>query len=114
MEKHESRLDDEYCKPLASYRAEELDRMKTNFFGPNRAYHEARRRFVFKGKVLRQDSRLSIPGSLGELKAVLRPSQGAVMLGDLGQSASLWGDAVASTELSFARAKEDICWSITA
>ena len=28
--------------------------------------------------------------------------------------ASLWGDAGASTELSFARAKEDICWSITA
>jgi putative two-component system hydrogenase maturation factor HypX/HoxX len=48
--KHESRLDDESFKPLAAYRAEELDRMRVNFFGPNRAYHEARRRFVFKGK----------------------------------------------------------------
>jgi hypothetical protein len=47
--KHESRLDDESIKPLASYRAEELDRMKVNFFGPDPAYHEARRRFVFKG-----------------------------------------------------------------
>ena len=47
--KHESRLDDESIKPLASYRAEELERMKVNFFGPDPAYHEARRRFVFKG-----------------------------------------------------------------
>ena len=47
--KHERRLDDEYAKPLASYRAEELERMRVNFFGPDRAYHEARRRFVFKG-----------------------------------------------------------------
>ena len=48
-EKHERRLDDESIKPLASYRAEELERMKVNFFGPDPAYHEARRRFVFKG-----------------------------------------------------------------
>jgi len=47
--KHESRLDDEQVKPLASYRAEELEQMKINFFGSDRAYHEARRRFVFKG-----------------------------------------------------------------
>jgi putative two-component system hydrogenase maturation factor HypX/HoxX len=47
--KHESRLDDECVKPLASYRAEELERMKVNFLGPDPAYHEARRRFVFKG-----------------------------------------------------------------
>jgi putative two-component system hydrogenase maturation factor HypX/HoxX len=47
--KHESRLDDECVKPLARYRAEELDRMKDNFFGPDPAYHEARRRFVIKG-----------------------------------------------------------------
>ena len=48
-EKHERRLDDESIKPLANYRAEELERMKVNFFGPDPAYHEARRRFVFKG-----------------------------------------------------------------
>ena len=47
--KHEGRLDDEQVKPLASYRAEELERMKINFFGSDPAYHEARRRFVFKG-----------------------------------------------------------------
>lgn len=48
-EKHESRLDGEQIKPLANYRSEELVRMKFNFFGPDPAYHEARRRFVFKG-----------------------------------------------------------------
>jgi putative two-component system hydrogenase maturation factor HypX/HoxX len=48
-EKHERRLDDEAIKPLASYRHEELERMKMNFFGPDPAYHEARRRFVYKG-----------------------------------------------------------------
>jgi putative two-component system protein, hydrogenase maturation factor HypX/HoxX len=47
--KHERRVDDESAKPLASYRAEELQRMWVNFFGPDPAYHEARRRFVFKG-----------------------------------------------------------------
>jgi putative two-component system hydrogenase maturation factor HypX/HoxX len=48
--KHEMRLDDESVKPLANYRAKELKRMRVNFFGPDPAYHEARRRFVFKGK----------------------------------------------------------------
>lgn len=43
------RLEDELVKPLANYRAEELERMRVNFYGPNPAYHEARRRFVFKG-----------------------------------------------------------------
>jgi putative two-component system protein, hydrogenase maturation factor HypX/HoxX len=47
--KHERRLDDESVKPLASYRTEELAWMRVNFFGPDSAYHEARRRFVFKG-----------------------------------------------------------------
>ena len=47
--KHDTRLDDERIKPLASYRAEELEKMRINFFGSNPAYHEARRRFVFKG-----------------------------------------------------------------
>lgn len=47
--KHERRLDDEGVKPLARYRSEELARMKVNFFGIDQAYHEARRRFVFKG-----------------------------------------------------------------
>jgi len=47
--KHETRLRDEQLKPLAIYRSEELERMGVNFFGPDPAYHEARRRFVFKG-----------------------------------------------------------------
>ncbi len=63
--KHESRLDDEYVKPLARYRAEELDRMKVNFFGPDRAYHEARRRFVMKGNPPPQESRAPRPAVQG-------------------------------------------------
>ena len=59
-EKHERRLDDESIKPLASYRAEELERMKVNFFGPDPAYHEARRRFVFKGNPPPQQGRAPI------------------------------------------------------
>ena len=58
--KHERRLDDGYFKPLASYRAEVLERMQVNFFGPDPAYHEARRRFVFKGKPPLQATRAPI------------------------------------------------------
>ena len=47
-EKHERRCAAERAKPLADYRAEELARMRANFFGPDPAYHDARRRFVFK------------------------------------------------------------------
>ena len=67
--KHESRLDDECFKPLAAYRAEELDRMRVIFFGPNRVYHQARRRFVFKGKAPPRESRLSAPRRLDDLQA---------------------------------------------
>lgn len=49
-EKHEKRVHDERTKPLADYRAEELARMKVNFFGPDPAYHLAREKFVFKGR----------------------------------------------------------------
>ena len=49
-EKHEKRLAGECIKPLARYRAEELKNMRVNFFGPDPAYHEARQRFVYKGK----------------------------------------------------------------
>ena len=47
-EKHEKRLAGEGIKPLAEYRAEELRGMRENFFGTDLAYHEARRRFVYK------------------------------------------------------------------
>ena len=58
--KHEARLDDEEAKPLASYRADELEEMRINFFGPDPAYHEARRRFVFKGNPPPLESRAPI------------------------------------------------------
>ncbi|MGH8611679.1 MAG: enoyl-CoA hydratase-related protein [Gammaproteobacteria bacterium] len=48
-EKHEKRLAGERIKPLVAYRAEELKKMRANFFGPDRTYHEARQRFVYKG-----------------------------------------------------------------
>ena len=48
-EKQKKRRDDEAVKPLAPYRDAELERMRANFFAPDSAYHEARRRFVFKG-----------------------------------------------------------------
>ncbi len=60
-QKHERRFHDESVKPLAAYRAEELERMRVNFFGPDPAYHEARRRFVFKGNPPPQENRPSIP-----------------------------------------------------
>ena len=48
-EKHEKRLAGQCIKPLAVYRAEELKKMRANFFGPDPAYHVARQRFVYKG-----------------------------------------------------------------
>jgi putative two-component system hydrogenase maturation factor HypX/HoxX len=47
-EKQRRRQADERARPLASYRARELAHMADNFFGPDPAYHEARRRFVRK------------------------------------------------------------------
>lgn len=46
--KNKIRLLDEQIKPLADYRAEELERMKTNFYGPDQSYHIARSNFVYK------------------------------------------------------------------
>jgi putative two-component system hydrogenase maturation factor HypX/HoxX len=73
--KHERRLDDESVKPLANYRAEELEWMRANFFGPDPAYHEARRRFVFKGVPRPQRSRTLIRAAVEGASGVL--SQGA-------------------------------------
>ena len=47
-EKRARRAADEATKPLASYRAEELDRMRLNFFGFDPSYHVARYNFVRK------------------------------------------------------------------
>jgi putative two-component system protein, hydrogenase maturation factor HypX/HoxX len=46
--KQEERRRDEARKPLAAYRQAELAEMRRNFYGPDPAYHEARRRFVHK------------------------------------------------------------------
>jgi putative two-component system protein, hydrogenase maturation factor HypX/HoxX len=46
--KRARRRADETAKPLERYRAEELDRMKLNFFGFDPSYHVARYNFVHK------------------------------------------------------------------
>jgi putative two-component system hydrogenase maturation factor HypX/HoxX len=44
--KRRRRHEDEASKPLAAYRAEELERMKLNFYGFDSSYHVARYNFV--------------------------------------------------------------------
>ena len=46
--KRASRAADESTKPLESYRSEELERIKLNFYGFDPSYHVARYHFVFK------------------------------------------------------------------
>ena len=46
--KRRRRARDEAIKPLNAYRREELARSYECFFGEDRSYHEARRRFVYK------------------------------------------------------------------
>lgn len=47
-DKAQARIKDEAEKPLADYRAEELSKMKLNFYGFDPSYHVARYNFVFK------------------------------------------------------------------
>lgn len=47
-EKKRRRKADELAKPLEQYRAEELERMKLNFYGFDSSYHVARYNFVHK------------------------------------------------------------------
>ena len=47
-QKRERRAADEAEKPLSTYRAEELERMRLNFFGFDPSYHVARSNFVRK------------------------------------------------------------------
>ncbi len=47
-QKRRRRANDEWVKPLHAYGREELARSHRCFFGPDRRYHEARRRFVYK------------------------------------------------------------------
>ncbi|MHB1140860.1 MAG: hydrogenase maturation protein [Sulfuricaulis sp.] len=46
--KRQRRARDEAAKPLAQYRAGELERMKLNFYGFDPSYHVARYNFVFR------------------------------------------------------------------
>ncbi len=46
--KRRARLADEEARPLAAYRADELERMRLNFYGFDPSYHVARYNFVFK------------------------------------------------------------------
>jgi putative two-component system protein, hydrogenase maturation factor HypX/HoxX len=48
VEKRRLRARDEECKPLRAYRTTELARSHACFFGPDRSYHDARHRFVYK------------------------------------------------------------------
>ena len=47
-EKRAVRAGDEHARPLADYRAEELQRMRLNFYGFDPSYHIARHRFVHR------------------------------------------------------------------
>ncbi len=47
-DKHRRRMADEAKKPLESYRAEELERMRLNFYGFDPSYHVARYNFVHR------------------------------------------------------------------
>ena len=57
--KRGARKADEARKPLAAYRAEELERMKLNFFGFDSSYHVARHNFVRKVPKARTPSYLA-------------------------------------------------------
>jgi putative two-component system hydrogenase maturation factor HypX/HoxX len=56
-DKRRRRAYDERLKPLQSYRTEELARCLECFYGPDRRYHAARRRFVFKLKAAEAERR---------------------------------------------------------
>ena len=46
--KADQRIKDEAIKPLSDYRNEELAKMKENFYGDDKSYHQARHNFVTK------------------------------------------------------------------
>jgi putative two-component system hydrogenase maturation factor HypX/HoxX len=60
-----TRAADEALKPLSAYRAEELERMKLNFFGFDSSYHVARHNFVRKVPKARTPSYLARHRALG-------------------------------------------------
>ena len=58
--KQKQRQADEAQKQLQQYRDEELANMRVNFWGSDPAYHEARRRFVFKAPPCRTPRHLAL------------------------------------------------------
>jgi putative two-component system hydrogenase maturation factor HypX/HoxX len=48
LDKRRRRASDEQSRPLADYRACELERMRLNFYGFDPSYHVARHRFVYR------------------------------------------------------------------
>jgi putative two-component system hydrogenase maturation factor HypX/HoxX len=101
--KHEARLDDEQVKPLANYRDEELLRMKVNFFGLDPAYHEARRRFVFKGNPPLQERRAPISAQIRVPPTVNEKGVGRPVQQDLGLSSPSRGADAGPHALRHAR-----------
>jgi putative two-component system hydrogenase maturation factor HypX/HoxX len=68
--KRRMRAADEARKPLSAYRAEELERMKLNFFGFDSSYHVARHNFVRKVPKARTPSYLARHRALGARAAL--------------------------------------------
>jgi putative two-component system protein, hydrogenase maturation factor HypX/HoxX len=69
--KRQLRSADEAAKPLASYRAEELARMRQNFFGFDPSYHIARHNFVRKTPHSWTPRHLAIHRETGWVKPVV-------------------------------------------
>jgi len=64
--KQAGRVRDETIKPLAAYRAEELERMTLNFYGFDPSYHVARHHFVNKLPQSRTPRHLALHRKIGE------------------------------------------------
>jgi putative two-component system protein, hydrogenase maturation factor HypX/HoxX len=75
QEKRQRRARDEQIKPLSTYRTEELAKSHECFFGSDRSYHEARRRFVHK---LGAPCAVPVPAARPSLPAVARAELAAV------------------------------------
>jgi putative two-component system protein, hydrogenase maturation factor HypX/HoxX len=72
-QKRRARARDEQLKPLSTYRTEELAKSHECFFGADRSYHEARRRFVYKlGAPCAVPVPARMPAKTAPLRAVRR------------------------------------------
>lgn len=66
--KSEARAADERARPLASYRAQEMEQMQRNFYGFDPSYHIARHHFVRKSPVSWTPRHLAVHRDLGWCK----------------------------------------------